>query len=115
MEITYNDVTYNLPSHIPYKTDNNACLIKLNLNTDGLNEGVWAVIHEDDLKDYEDNILDSDYKRICVIANFALCGIPAGAYIPYKMQGHSRPVCEVNSVLAGSDKFVFCEDHKPND
>lgn len=64
---------------------------KLNLRREGQGEGIWMFIHPEDKADYENDVKDSDFKRLGILINVSLCGIPWGAYVPYKLNGEERP------------------------
>jgi hypothetical protein len=86
-------------------------LIKINLNDDGRanGEGIWACISDKDLQDYQANATDSEYKRVATMRNDALIFYPHqswGAYIPYKLNGDSRPICNI-SVIADGQEMLF--------
>lgn len=74
---------------------------------------MWALIHEDDLQDYYNDVSDSEYKRVCLIQNDAVCGIPCGSYIPYKLQGEERPFMDFDEIIdTSSDIPVMAEQYK---
>lgn len=92
---------------IPFKRN----LVKLNLNDNGKmnGEGVWACLSDKDITDYNKNIRDPDYVRVATLRNNALMFYPArswGAYIPYKLNGSTRPICNV-SLIEPEQKMLF--------
>lgn len=108
IEMTFNGKTYTLPDDIDL--DYKDGLIKLNLSRNDLSEGIWAVIHPKDLVDYENNVTDINYHRVCALANHAVCGIPWGAYVPYKLNGNSRPVAVFEEIIdAENDSIHYPE------
>lgn len=87
---------------IPYD-DNN---IKLNIiDSDGESEGIWAVISDEDKKDYDANKHDSEYSRVALLRNVSILGIPWGTYVPYKLQGSNRPVFDFRDGIGGKMCF----------
>lgn len=100
IELKFCGRTFELPSDIDIMQEPaNERIIKLNLSRDGSTEGIWMVIHEKDLEDYENNVTDSDYIRVGALSNWAVCGIPWGAYVPYKLQGNNRPVAVFEEII----------------
>lgn len=73
--------------------------VKLNLRREGRGEGIWMFIHPDDKADYESDVKDGDFKRLGILINAALCGIPWGAYVPYKLNGDERPSAIFEKVI----------------
>lgn len=100
VEIKLNNTTYELPSHIVVLPEaNEEHYTKLDLSRFGDHEGIWMVIHEKDIQDYKDDVVDENYTRVGVLMNQSLCGIPWGAYVPYKLQGQSRPVAVFEDII----------------
>lgn len=97
INLTLNGKIYTLPNDIDL--DNKDALIKLNLSRSGVSEGIWAVIHPKDLEDYENNVSDIHYHRVCALANHAVAGIPWGAYVPYKLNGNNRPIAVFEDII----------------
>lgn len=90
--------------HFTHKDTN---MVKLRLvGADGDAEGIWISIQDQDMPDYKADVHDTHYHRVGVLANPSLHGIPWGTYIPYRLQGGSRPVCYLRH-LTGD--MVFCE------
>jgi len=108
--ITYGDVQYTISSEIPHNDDG---LIKIRLDDGDGVEGIWAWIHPDDKADYDNNVHDEDYHRLCVLANRSLAGIPWGTYVPYRLDGSMRPECLCWKVInRETDSPVLSEDAK---
>ena len=100
VEIKLNETTYELPSHIVVLPESNdEHLTKLNLSREGSSEGIWMLMHPKDVQDYKDDVVDENYTRVGVLMNHAICGIPWGAYVPYKLQGQSRPVAVFEDII----------------
>lgn len=110
--INLNGRTFELPSDIEVLGDTpENQLIKLNLSRGGDSEGIWAAIHEIDVADYESTTFDNEYTRVCVLLNHALAGIPWGAYVPYKLQGDSRPVAVFEEIINIDNDPVYFPDN----
>ena len=73
--------------------------IKLRLTREGEGEGIWMIMHPDDKEDYTNNVRDSDFQRLGILVNASLCGIPWGAYVPYKLNGEERPLSVFEQVI----------------
>lgn len=100
VEIKLNNRTFELPTDIDTMDEpSEDRIVKLNLSREGNSEGIWMVIHEKDLEDYTNGVVDSDYTRVCTLANHAICGIPWGAYVPYKLQGEQRPIAVFEDII----------------
>ncbi len=107
--ITYNAQNYILTKHIEHKEEN---LIKIRLvHEDGMGEGIWAWISDEDKKDYDADVYDPDYSRVAVLANTSLIGAPWGSYVPYRLNGDERPesICDL-VIDFDLDEPVFSED-----
>lgn len=92
-------------SHIEPKECN---LIKVNLELpadDGHveSEGIWACISDEDKKRYDAEEITSDHQIVVLTRNTSLFGVPWGAYIPVKLNGHMRPSCNLKLFDPGSD------------
>lgn len=81
-----------------YKTDflldgegSDAMKAKLNLRREGRGEGIWMFIHPEDKEAYDKDTRDGDFVRLGILINVAICGLPWGAYVPYKLNGDERP------------------------
>lgn len=109
INVTYNGQNYILPEHIPHKEEN---LIKIRLvHDDGMGEGIWAWISDEDKKDYDASKCDGDYMRVAVLANHSLIGAPWGSYVPYVLCGDSRPESVCHEVIDFDlDEPIFSED-----
>lgn len=73
--------------------------VKLRLTREGEGEGIWMIIHPEDKAAYDQNVQDSDFQRLGILVNAALCGIPWGAYVPYKFNGRERPLSVFEQVV----------------
>lgn len=89
-----------------YKTDfilegklSDPFITKLRLTREGEAEGIWMIIHPEDKADYTNDVRDSDFKRLGILVNASLCGIPWGAYVPYKLNGEDRPMSVFERVM----------------
>lgn len=89
-----------------YKTDfllsgegSESLKAKLNLRREGHGEGIWMFIHPEDKADYDRDVRDGDFKRLGILINAALCGMPWGAYVPYKLNGDERPSAIFEKVI----------------
>lgn len=71
--------------------DSNPLKSKLHLRREGRGEGIWMFIHPEDKADYDNDVRDGDFKRLGILINASLAGIPWGAYVPYKLNGDERP------------------------
>ncbi|QOI71019.1 hypothetical protein pEaSNUABM12_00081 [Erwinia phage pEa_SNUABM_12] len=108
IEIKLNDKTYELPTDIDIMDEpDDERVIKLSLTREGMTEGIWIVIHEKDLEDYQNNVVDEEYTRVCSLSNHAVCGIPWGAYVPYKLQGGDRPIAVFEDIINTETDEVF--------
>lgn len=107
--ITYNAQNYILTSHIRHKEEN---LIKVRLvHEDGMGEGIWAWVSDEDKKDYDADVYDLHYNRVAVLANSSLIGAPWGCYIPYRLKGKERPESVCHLVIDFDlDEPVFSKD-----
>lgn len=114
IEIKLKNKSYSIPTDIDIMNEpSNDRVIKLNLSREGFSEGIWIVIHEKDLEDYTNNVIDEEYTRICALSNHALCGIPWGAYVPYKLQGNDRPIAVFEDIIdPETDDLYFPVDVK---
>lgn len=108
IEIKLKGRTFELPNDIDIMGEpSDERVIKLNLSREGSSEGIWMVIHEKDLEDYENNVTDEDYIRVGALSNWAVCGIPWGAYVPYKLQGENRPIAIFEDIIDPENDDVF--------
>lgn len=71
-----------------YKIKIQAGIIKEN----SLNEGIWVLIHPDDYKDWENEVVDMEYNRAAFLLNQSIYGPEWGSSIPYKLRGSERPI-----------------------
>jgi len=83
--------------------ETNLIKIRLAFDPNDMHEGIWACISDEDMKDYDNDVEDAEYKRVAILRNSSLTGPPWGAYIPYKMDGDNRPV----SYLEGLNCDMF--------
>lgn len=73
--------------------------VKLDLISGQESEGIWAVLQEEDFKDYQKDVIDRDRVRIARLANKPIfVALPWGTYVPYKLNGKQRPTCETKNV-----------------
>ncbi|SOK58883.1 hypothetical protein [Yersinia phage fHe-Yen9-03] len=108
VEIKLNGKTYELPDDIDIMDNpSDDRVIKLNLSRSDLSEGIWIVIHEKDLEDYKNGVFDEEYTRVCSLSNHAVCGIPWGAYVPYKLQGTERPISVFEDIINTETDEVY--------
>lgn len=108
INMTFKGKDFSLPEEIDI--ENKEGLIKLGLFRNGIAENIWAVIHPNDINDYENDVHDIHYTRVCVLANHAICGIPWGAYIPYKLNGKERPIAVFEDIIdIENDQVYFSE------
>ncbi len=88
--------------------DNKECTIKVTLiDLDGDMESPWIRIHQDDLDDYNKNIVDEEYKRVGVMLNNCLCGVPYGLYVPYRLDGSRQPVIDLRASTDIKSSFEY--------
>lgn len=85
LSISYkNDFVYD----DKYKIKIQAGIIRIN----SLAESIWVLIHPDDYKDWENNIIDIEYNRVAFLLNRSIYGPEWGSPIPYKLRGSERPI-----------------------
>lgn len=87
--------------------DDKVLKAKLKLTRDGQNEGIWMYVHPEDVTAYESDVHDLDFIRLGILVNQSICGIPWGAYIPYKLAGKDRPVAVFEKVIDVSQPPQF--------
>lgn len=109
IQINLNNRTFNLENDIEIQEvdEGSNRLIKLNLSREDFSEGIWLVISESDAVDYENDVIDSEYTRVGVLGNEAVCGIPWGAYVPYKLNGTERPVAVFEEIIDVDNDAVY--------
>lgn len=102
---------YTLDSEIPMDINNQDVNIltkmRLRYSPEGINERIWIYIAKQDMEDYNNDVTDREYKRVCALANDSIAQIPFGTYLPYKLDGDNMPVCNIWECMAGGDAFVL--------
>lgn len=102
IEITYQGEKYKFE---PFEYNNdNLRKVHLDAGGEGTSEGIWAVIHPDYVKVYDDEFSHNE-PVICFLSNASINGLPWGTYIVCETKGELIPSCRINQLSGDLQKY----------
>lgn len=111
MNVVKNGVAIEYSDFQPKKS--NLIKTRLQITKNFPAESIWACLSDEDFADYKNGVVDQNYRRMCILQNDALVGLPWGTFVPVRLRGDGEIPESDCADLTGDimlSEFKECKD-----